>query len=205
MRMKAIWREKGKIPLKDNLDSRTGLPEDLRVLLARYPREHWQGHENLGQLTRFWLDRHNMFRELGASLKSKLADFREEKIQAPEFGSWFAPRLQFFLQQLEAHHHIEDDSYFPVFRAAEQKLAKGFDILENDHEIIHASILDSVQAANTFLQSLSGDADKMKAAADDYSGTNEKLLKQLLRHLDDEEDLIVPLILDQGERKLDVG
>ena len=32
--------------------------------------------------------------------------------------------------------------------------------------------------------------------------TSERQLKFLVRHLDDEEDLIVPVILDQGERKL---
>jgi hypothetical protein len=31
------------------------------------------------------------------------------------------------------------------------------------------------------------------------------LLKRLLRHLDDEEDLVVPLILDRGEQTLGVG
>jgi len=39
-------------------------------------------------------------------------------------------------------------------------------------------------------------------ATDRDADTSERLLKFLVRHLDDEEDLIVPVILDQGERKL---
>ena len=41
-----------------NLETRDGLPEALRVLLEAFPREVWEGHENFGQLVRFWLDRH---------------------------------------------------------------------------------------------------------------------------------------------------
>src|SRR5262245_23603522 len=32
------------------LDSRSGWPADLRLLLDRYPREAWQGHANLGAM-----------------------------------------------------------------------------------------------------------------------------------------------------------
>ena len=46
------------------LARRSGWPEDLRVLLDRYPRERWDAHANLGEMARFWLSRHAMFREL---------------------------------------------------------------------------------------------------------------------------------------------
>jgi hypothetical protein len=42
-------------------------------------------------------------------------------------------------------------------------------------------------------------------AADDYVTAGAVLLRGLIRHLDDEEDLIVPLILDRGEQALGVG
>ena len=40
---------------------------------------------------------------------------------------------------------------------------------------------------------------------DDYAAASGALLKGLIRHLDDEEDLIVPLILDRGEEALGVA
>ena len=46
------------------LARRSGWPDDLRVLIARFPREQWEGHANLGEMARFWLSRHDMFREL---------------------------------------------------------------------------------------------------------------------------------------------
>ena len=188
-----------------DLDTRSGLPEDLRFLLARYPREQWTGHANLGQMSQFWLERHNMFRELGGALGAATAQFREGAIPPQEFQAWFAPRLQFFLQQLNEHHHVEDFHYFPILRAAEARLLRGFELLEKDHEILHAGIMRSVESANEFLKSLQADKDKLRTTADGYAEINERLLKQMLRHLDDEEDLIIPLILDRGEDKLGVG
>ena len=192
----------GPSPLNLDLEHRAGLPDDLKILLDRYPREVWLGHRNLGETARFWLDRHNMFRELGAILQNATAEFREGTLPVPEFRGFFAPRLQFFLESLEGHHHIEDLHYFPVFRAAEARLVRGFDVLENDHAVIHAEIAGVVESANGLLRSMDRNADARRTATDTYAGTSQRLLKSLLRHLDDEEDLIVPVILDRGEREL---
>ena len=127
-------------PADLRLDSRTGWPADLRLLIDRYPREMWSGHANLGAMARFWLQRHDMFREIGAALEQATAAFREGTATAADFRAWFPPRLQFFLQQLNAHHQIEDLHYFPVFAAAEARLSHGFDVLEADHHLIHGQI-----------------------------------------------------------------
>ena len=57
--------------------ARLGWPADLRVLFERYPREVWPAHPNLGETARFWLARHDMFRELGGALIAGTAAFRE--------------------------------------------------------------------------------------------------------------------------------
>ena len=184
------------------LEYQSGWPEDLRILLEKYPREVWQGHRNLGETARFWLDRHNMFRELGGVLQNATSEFREGKLEGNAFRGFVAPRLQFFLQSLEEHHHIEDMHYFPVFRAAETRLIRGFDVLENDHTVIHREIAGVVDSANGLLRSMESVADARRVATDLYAGSSEQLLQSLLRHLDDEEDLIVPVILDRGEQEL---
>lgn len=74
-------------------------------------------------------------------------------------------------------------------------------MLEGDHEAIHAEILRVVDSANALLRTMEGDADARRAATERYAESGERLLNFLVRHLDDEEDLIVPIILDQGERK----
>jgi hypothetical protein len=187
------------------LDSRAGWPADLRLLADRYPREVWTGHANLGAMAQFWLQRHGMFREIGASLEEASQAFRDGTATAQDFRAWFPPRLQFFLQQLNAHHQIEDLHYFPVFAAAETRLARGFDVLETDHKVIHGSIETTVEAANGFLRTAVNDAGPLRAAAERYGAASDGLLLLLTRHLADEEDLIVPLILDRGEAALGVG
>ncbi|MHA7774211.1 hemerythrin domain-containing protein [Roseibium sp. M-1] len=186
-----------------NLDTRTGLPEEWLFLLKEHPRDDWEGHRNLGPLCEFWLARHNGFRQLGGMLDSLLTDFREDRIKADRFGSLFAPRLQQFLSELHHHHQIEDHHYFPVFIAAEKRLVAGFELLEGDHELIHHRIDTVVKSANKlFGQMGTKDRDAIRRAADSFAGVSDTLITGLMRHLDDEEDLIVPVILDRGERKL---
>lgn len=184
------------------LNTRAGWPAELRFLLDKYPREVWPGHENLGEVARFWLDRHNGFREISGALLSATADFREGTLSPDQFRRFFAPRLQFFLQGLEGHHMVEDHHYFPVFRAAEARLLKGFDVLESDHAVLHENIVSVVKAANELLGKMEGDEDTRRTATDRYADKSDRLVQDMRRHLDDEEDLIVPVILEQGERKL---
>jgi hypothetical protein len=187
------------------LASRNGWPEDMRHLIARYPREQWDSHANLGSMARFWLSRHAMFWELAGMLTAITGDFREGRIAPSEFPQLFVPRLQFLLQQLDLHHYIEDHHHFPIFRAADARLARGFDVLENDHEAIHADMARTADKANALLRALGGEADALRRAGDGYAEASGALLAGLMRHLDDEEDLIVPLILDRGEDALGVG
>jgi hemerythrin-like domain-containing protein len=187
------------------LARRSGWPEDLRVLIARYPREQWQGHANLGEMARFWLSRHAMFRELAAMIEAIAARFSKGALSAAEFPRQLVPQLQFLLSQLGVHHQIEDLHYFPIFRAADARLARGFDVLESDHHAIHADMARTADTANALLRALAGNADALRRCGDDYAAASGALLKGLIRHLDDEEDLIVPLILDRGERALGVA
>jgi hemerythrin-like domain-containing protein len=186
------------------LGARAGLPDDLQYLIKRYPRDVWQGHENLGGMAQFWLQRHDMFRELGGVLAGSLTDYREGRVEAQQFAAFFVRRLQFFLQQLHGHHQIEDMHYFPVFERAETGLKRGFQLLDNDHHVIHEALERNAHGANTFLAKLSDGRDAAKFAADAYGDDTEVLVAMLLRHLEDEEDLIVPIILDRGEETLGV-
>ena len=123
-------------------------------------------------------------------------------MDAKSFASWFFPRAGFFLQELHTHHGIEDHHYFPVFRAADSRLARGFDVLDEDHHTIDALIHRYAEDANAFHAALkSGDP---RAATDTLASTADTTLTGLIRHLDDEEDLIIPLILERTEQNLGV-
>src|ERR1035438_2373124 len=95
------------------LARRSGWPEDLRVLIARFPREQWQRHANLGAMARFWLSRHDMFRELATMIQTIEEQFCAGTLSPAEFPRQFVPRLQFLLQQLGQHHQIEGFQFLP--------------------------------------------------------------------------------------------
>jgi hypothetical protein len=63
----------------------------------------------------------------------------------------------------------------------------------------------TAETANALLQALQADGDILRRCGDDYADASAALLKGLTRHLDDEEDLIVPLILDRSEEALGVA
>lgn len=182
-----------------DLPQRGALPDDLTFLLKKYPREEWPGNPKLGQTGAFWLQRHGMFRELGGLLLNGTTSYWEEKIGADDFRQWFIPRLQFFLSSLNDHHRIEDTAYFPAFQKAEPNLARGFEILDQDHHILHDAIERQVQTVNTLLQTEAGQADALRRAADAHATASVSMVTMLQRHLDDEEDLIIPLLMDRGE------
>ncbi len=187
-----------------DIQNRSGWPTELRFLLEQYPREVWPTHVNLGALTRFWLDIHADFRRFGGTLGAATVDLREGRVTHERFGSWFAPRLQMFLSHLNGHHQIEDFQFFPLFGDAEPRLVRGFEVLERDHEVIHGTMDGLAEAAKAFLLTPAADTDRLRAICDEYADATERLLKLLDRHLADEEDLIVPLILDRGEHELGV-
>ncbi len=188
-----------------DLDSRDGWPDELRVLLKQYPRETWRSSPS--QMARFWLDKHDAFREQGRLLGFAGEEFRAGTRGAVDFGAWIAPRLQAYLSALHGHHQIEDFHYFPAFRAAEQRLATGFDALARDHEQLHAGIVEIVETVNAFLTTIresesgggSATTDAQRRAGERYADTADALLERLERHLDDEEDLIIPVMIDRGE------
>ena len=180
--------------------SGTPLPDDYAWLLPRYPREGWAGHANMGGHTRFWLSIHRSFRGAAGEVERLNALWRENGLDADAYRHAMAPRLGHFLQALEHHHMMEDHVFFPKFVAAEARVAKGIDLLETDHHAIDRSIHDTVARANALLRA---DGD-MRAPADGCATATDALTALMRRHLDDEEEIVMPLILDRGEAALGV-
>lgn len=182
------------------------LTPDLRVLAHRHPRASWPAHANLGHLARFWLQRHAMFRELDRMIRDGAEEALTRRTDLMTFRPWLARHLQFTLAQLEEHHAVEDHHYFPLFRRAEPRLVAGFDLLERDHEALHRTLEAVATRADDLLRQPAAAAgpDLMDALGrfhDAFAG----LGRELARHLDDEEDLVIPVILEHGERKLELA
>jgi len=189
----------------DELDllARHGLPDEIAALRARFPRDTWNGHENLGPVARFWLERHPMFRELGAALREGAEAHAAGQVDGGRFLGWFAPRVRLYLGELDTHHAVEDHHYFPVFRKAEPRLARGFEVLDADHHAVDAMIRDVAAATASLHEALSGRGEPSRAA-DALARSLSRTGFGIERHLDDEEDLVVPLILERTEGALGI-
>ena len=183
----------------DDLYHRQALPDALRVLLNDYPRERWDSHARFDGLTRFWLERHLMFRTLQEQLQQEARAYLAGLAAPQTFGQQAARLGGFLIQQLHGHHQIEDHHYFPVLARAEPRLERGFALLDADHHALDAELQALTEAFNNTLRPLSAGAE-----ARDQAGRLEERLAGfggfLDRHLHDEEDLVVPVILHHALR-----
>ncbi len=185
-------------PPNFSLDMRTGLPEDLRFLLADYPREAWESDPHFSGLVAFWLQMHQGFRKSLALMQDDAQKLLDAKLDPANF----ARRLQRvggqFVEHLHGHHHIEDDHYFPLLLQRENRLERGFEILDRDHQQLNVNLETFVNLANATMRAASEGSARDEVGA--FQTHLAKLETFLHRHLTDEEDLIVPVILRHGER-----
>ena len=179
----------------NDLESRSGLPDALRFLVEKYPRDIWEGHGNFDALTRFWLSRHLEFRRAVALLLEETAAGLDRR-QAPEMAARrLAGITGFLIDALHTHHTIEDQHYFPIFTATEPRLARGFEILDADHHALHRHLDALTQGTRALLDAVREGADPAPAIGR-HRVLTERFGTFLDRHLIDEEDLIVPIVLE---------
>ncbi|MGH6902255.1 MAG: hypothetical protein ACREIR_05900 [Geminicoccaceae bacterium] len=86
-------------------------------------------------------------------------------------------------------------------RLPESRLAA--ELLERDHEAMHTTILGIVERANVVLGK--EDTVGFRAEVARFYDAHVDLGRNLLRHLDDEEDLVIPLLLERGEHAFGGG
>lgn len=172
-----------------SLSTRAGLPDPLRVLVEEIPRDAWQAHPGFGGLIEFWLERHLLFRRLLTTMEADVQALMDRRIG---FDS-YAPRLSRFagllVNELHGHHRIEDQHYFPQIARFDPRIETGFDLLEADHQQMDGLLHDMAGAANAVLQG------GTPGVFSDHLAGFEQLL---IRHLIDEEELVVPVILKSG-------
>ena len=97
---------------------RNGLPDELLKLLRKFPRDQWANDARLHGLAEGWLQRHNLFRELSVLTGGMTTDLREGRTSPTTFLPLFQRRMGLLLGELDRHHRVEDDYYFPSFAAA---------------------------------------------------------------------------------------
>lgn len=176
--------------MSDDLAQRDRLPPDLVTLLADWPRDRWSDVPEFEGLAAFWLDRHLGFRDLMSGLRLDAQHAADGLMDPQRWQGRLLRGGEQLVQGLIGHHQIEDASYFPAMLQLEPRLARGFDLLDADHHALDAVLDGFVTSANAALQ-----APDARAAALSFHASLTPFERQLTRHLEDEEDLIIPVIL----------
>lgn len=178
------------------LRDRPGLPDNLRVLVEAFPREIWEGHQNFGEMVQFWLQRHAMFRDLTTRLSDDAQGFLDGAMAAEAYAARLARFGGLFFNELHMHHQVEDTHYFPQLITLDPRISHGFDMLETDHHAIDGLLQRFAQTANAVLQGPKDGTAKDHVGA--FLEAFAAFAPLLERHLTDEEDLVVPVILKSG-------
>ena len=184
-----------------DLTKRKKLPDAVRVLMAEYPREGWPDDPGFAGLVQFWLDRHLMFRRLMDEMGSATEALLDRKIDNNRYAGVLSRYGGMFVNGLHEHHTIEDRYYFPKLQAKDKRVARGFEILDKDHHALDGLLADFVGGANSVIHT-AADPAKLHEAAGGFQKELRKLEKLLDRHLVDEEELVVPVILKYGSAGL---
>jgi iron-sulfur cluster repair protein YtfE (RIC family) len=181
-----------------HLSTRAGLPDDMRVLLADYPRERW-GEPTLAEMARFWLGVHENFRRHHAHLVGIADHWRAGHSDLRGLHGRLIPSVDQFLQHLDMHHRIESGQYFPTFRRIEPRIAHGVDLLDRDHDAVHEDLERLLQAAIAFHTDIQSDAPGAADNAARLADVLGSMGPRVLRHLHDEEEIVIPLIATRAD------
>jgi len=185
------------LALDTRTDAGTGLPEALRVLLAAYPRAGWAADPQFHGLVSFWLERHQMFRKLLGILREDTALLLDRQSDPQTFAARLGRFGGMFVNELHGHHQIEDQHYFPLLAQKDARIIRGFEILDSDHHALDGLLDGFVKGANALLQRV-GEREALQTATGRFAADLDRLERLIDRHLTDEEDLIVPVILHHG-------
>ena len=181
-------------PVHLALETRPGLPDALRVLLEDYPRKAWRSDPGFSDLIRFWMERHLMFRRLLEVVDGEAEDTLDGKMDKQVFAAHLTRYTSFFIQELHAHHTIEDHHYFPKLKAMDTRISAGFDLLDKDHQDIDGHLHGFGEDANAVLAAIAG-AEDHRARLEAFQTRLTRTTRLLDRHLTDEEELVVPVLL----------
>lgn len=173
----------------------TDMPDEMRFLLDSYPRATWDAHPGFRDKTRHWLEAHQMFRRVAERVRLDTEAVLNKDIALGDY----AGRLSYFggalVANLHGHHSWEDRSYFPELSAADPRFDAGLELLEKDHADLDVVLDALTRTANRVIQLTTLDEAQARDEAPAVLSAATAIDALLDRHLGDEEELAVPIIL----------
>ena len=173
----------------------TPMPEAMRLLITDYPRDGWAAHPNFKRATEKWMGAHQMFRQLADVTRSETEAYLDKTRDPDDFAGRLSIYGNLLVRNLHGHHYWEDHSYFPELSAADPRFDAGLEILEKDHEALDGILDAFTEASNRVIKLIHLDERQARDEAGAVHEMASGIERLLERHLSDEEDLAVPIIL----------
>ena len=174
---------------------RPQMPEQARFLISDYPRETWPNHPNFAQKTQNWMGAHNGFRQLSSINKEICEDWIDKNADDEKLIRYLGHYGDLLIRNLHGHHSWEDRSFFPEIFAADPRAEVGLDTLESDHEELDQRLDDITTKANRVIKLATLAPKQIHEEIGELHQEFCALGTLLDRHLTDEKELIVPVIL----------
>lgn len=171
------------------------MPQEMRLLLKDYPRDAWQVHPGFARATRQWMAAHAGFRRLADALRDETEAYLDRRRDPQVYAGRTSRVGNALVGNLHGHHHFEDRSYFPELSAADPRFDAGLEILEKDHAALDSVLDDLTRTANRTIKLIQLDEAQARDEAGRLLNHAQTVETFLERHLGDEEDLAVPIIL----------
>ncbi len=172
-----------------------GMPEEMQFLLRTYPRDDWEAHPGFKEKTKHWLSSHQMFRRLSETVRKDTEHYLDGNKDAADYAKRLSYRGNALIGNLHGHHGWEDYSYFPELSAADPRFDVGLEILDKDHKSLDLVLEKFTISANRLLKLIQLDEKSARDEAGKLHRVAETIEAFLQRHLSDEEELAVPIIL----------
>ncbi|EKF75165.1 hypothetical protein A11A3_04275 [Alcanivorax hongdengensis A-11-3] len=184
-------------PLVNAVLQRRQLPDTIRARLYGPPRDQWREHPHyLISDARALQRNHNSLKRQARQYHGALThlinqpDARRDSEENRQLRQTLAHHGRTLLKNLHSHHGFEDSSVFPVLRLHHPRLQDAFTLLENDHQALDGLLADIDMAIADVPAFAATPATLEKA-----HGQAAQLDALLHRHMDDEEDILVPIYL----------
>ena len=171
------------------------MPHEMRLLLDRYPRDAWDAHPGFKEKTRHWLGAHQMFRRVSERVRLDAEALLNKDMALDDYAGQLSYYGGNLVGNLHGHHGWEDHSYFPELSAADPRFDAGLEVLEKDHADLDKVLDDFTRQANRVIKLAHLDEAQAREEAADVHQTSAVIEAFLKRHLGDEEELAVPIIL----------
>ncbi|WP_271844026.1 hemerythrin domain-containing protein [Cognatishimia sp. SS12] len=183
-----------------DINVRQGLPEEMQLLLREYPRDAWPDHPNFATSIRNWMGAHGMFRQLAELIVTDTQALLDKASDPTRYASRLGHFGNLLVRNLHGHHGWEDHRFFPELEAADGRFARGLEMLESDHLEMDQRLESFTRASNRYLQLMDLSPKDAEAEIGAIQKAGEGIERFLERHLSDEEDLVVPILLHHKMR-----